>query len=899
MDLTDFPMQDEPEQLDADERFPDVEYPGYDYLSSSGIRDINNVMHEAANMQYEIGEDFDTQSFHSARSSVSSSSLGDLQVTTNLRHVLSSGLVSPIGLADTLRQSSPWIIGFVVLTFDIDVGQKIDAVYPPTVELDDLERNDIRFSSFPDTSALIGDTAFSFRARAGTGLRHPKTEHYHGYVFFRQKRDFSIRRGFLQKSIVLLSLYPFPGLFLRVVAITGSIHLNSVIKASPAETPIEDTGLNVIEHAYREIAGWPRPEPATLLDLHFMGIHLHVELPLGCGSHIDGNVQLLETSCFVSRPGNAPPSARLPLTCEQILASIPCTLVFPTGFLAYLPMHSWNEHSHTPTIPSPFFDVGLTHAAFNDIPGTSLGLFYRFQAMLDHLWTLWELVLLGEPVVVIGRSQCVVSECVWWLTQLTKPVPFCGDYRPYFTIQNSDYGHFVKFFMNNEVPLRPSTSKQNIGASVSPNTTPIQPSGNEQHFVIVGVTNPFFINAFENWPHVLRVGGTSKSTSESSGDISEKPRGSSSPSSTIFNRSPKSSPLDMSPGLSTTHKPFIAKDSKLIKALLAAYDEGTAQSMAKKSKVPEFTESFQAFFSPASASSGASASDMVDKTLNRISRRVSVSKQSRRYKGYVLNEILRRHFVDLTEHFLAPFNRFFSTLIPTNPAIPPIPASATVLQYAGKAFRYVPPPSVSSFKIKAFDTNQFMKQLIEHGPPSKILFRGVGSLSSRTDSLSSSLKNTLGTSKSLGKKSTPHWAQFYSRFLESPGMAGWLKERKLIAESQLRFRFLEGLCQFNLDSLKSTSEQDVTYLSLFLILRRECTWCGVDVVHASADVDFSIPETAHFLMPSSHQLHCMRSKAEQLWTQFPRDLQELLISGAADYMNDPTQLFEDDVLLII
>lgn len=32
---------------------------------------------------------------------------------------------------------------------------------------------------------------------------------------------------------------------------------------------------------------------------------------------------------------------------------------------------------------------------------------------------------------------------------------------------------------------------------------------------------------------------------------------------------------------------------------------------------------------------------------------------------WVLNNILRRHFVDLTEKFLAPLNRYFDTLIPS------------------------------------------------------------------------------------------------------------------------------------------------------------------------------------------------------------------------------------------
>lgn len=36
------------------------------------------------------------------------------------------------------------------------------------------------------------------------------------------------------------------------------------------------------------------------------------------------------------------------------------------------------------------------------------------------------------------------------------------------------------------------------------------------------------------------------------------------------------------------------------------------------------------------------------------------------YLDWVLNNILRRQFVDLTEKFLVPLNRYFSTLIPVN-----------------------------------------------------------------------------------------------------------------------------------------------------------------------------------------------------------------------------------------
>ena len=65
---------------------------------------------------------------------------------------------------------------------------------------------------------------------------------------------------------------------------------------------------------------------------------------------------------------------------EQILAGIPCTLVYSSGFLFQKDV-----------------DFGL-----QVLPGTSLGLYYRFREVIDSLWLLWELVLLGEPIQVTG-----------------------------------------------------------------------------------------------------------------------------------------------------------------------------------------------------------------------------------------------------------------------------------------------------------------------------------------------------------------------------------------------------------------------------------------------------------------------------------------------------------------
>jgi hypothetical protein len=81
----------------------------------------------------------------------------------------------------------------------------------------------------------------------------------YGYVFFRQKKDSSIRRGYfqvtiiindatfydlhnIQKSLVLLSQHPFVGLFSRIVSILGPAFF--------------DTGQPMLEAACMNIVQW-------------------------------------------------------------------------------------------------------------------------------------------------------------------------------------------------------------------------------------------------------------------------------------------------------------------------------------------------------------------------------------------------------------------------------------------------------------------------------------------------------------------------------------------------------------------------------------------------------------------------------------------------------------------
>ncbi|EKM58185.1 uncharacterized protein PHACADRAFT_171433 [Phanerochaete carnosa HHB-10118-sp] len=138
-----------------------------------------------------------------------------------------------------------------------------------------------------------------------------------------------------------------------------------------------------------------------------------------------------------------------------------------------------------------------------------------FEASISHVWSIWECLLLCEPILVYGPSAAVTSQIVWWLRDLLRPIPLGGDFRPFFTIHDIDHANLV----NSRQP---------------------------QSGLLLGVTNPFFEKICSHWPHILSLGSPRKRSLE----ISVGP----------------------APGWTTkTHKRYISKDQALLKKLEEAF----------------------------------------------------------------------------------------------------------------------------------------------------------------------------------------------------------------------------------------------------------------------------------------------------------------------------------------
>ncbi|XP_069855872.1 protein DENND6B isoform X2 [Dipodomys merriami] len=353
---------------------------------------------------------------------------------------------------------SAWLECVCVVTFDLELGQALELVYPSDFQLTDKEKSSICYLSFPDShSGCLGDTQFSFRMRQCGGRRSPwhaddrnynskapvalqrETAHYLGYVYFRQVKDSSVKRGYFQKSLVLVSRLPFVRLFQSLLNLVAPEYFE---KLAPC-----------LEAVCNEIDQWPAPVPGQTLNLPVMGVVIQVRIP----SKVDGPESSPPKQCD-QEVGDGAEGAGLCLSAAPGLYGTSPSPLLKTG-------RQKGRAAVPNLLPAPTV-LASVH---------ELDLFRCFQPVLAHVQMLWELMLLGEPLVVLAPSPDMSSELVLALTSCLQPLKFCCDFRPYFTVHDSEFKEL---------------------------TTRTQAPPN----VVLGVTNPFFIKTLQHWPHVLRIG---------------------------------------------------------------------------------------------------------------------------------------------------------------------------------------------------------------------------------------------------------------------------------------------------------------------------------------------------------------------------------------------------------
>uniref|UniRef100_A0A8C1K3W3 DENN/MADD domain containing 6Aa n=1 Tax=Cyprinus carpio TaxID=7962 RepID=A0A8C1K3W3_CYPCA len=301
-------------------------------------------------------------------------------------------------------------------------------------------------------------------------------------------------------------------------------------------------------------------------------------------------------------------------------------------------------------------------------------LFRCFHPVFFHIQMLWELVLLSEALVVMAPSPAESSDTVLALVSCISPLRYCSDFRPYFTIHDSEFKEYTT-------------------------RTQAPPS------VILGVTNPFFAKTLQHWPHIIRIGDMKQA-----GEMAKQMK---------VKKLKNLKTLDSKPGVYTAYKPFLNKDEDIIKQL----QKGVQQ------------------------------------------KRPSAAQ----------NAILRRYFLELTQSFIIPLERYVASLMPLQKSISP----------------WKSPP-----QLRPFNQEEFMKTLEKAGPQ-----------------LTSRLKGD--------------WIGLYRQFLRSPNFDGWFRNRRKEMMQKLEALHLEALCEEDLQ-LRIQKHTEVETVDLVLKLKEKLTQAEKD-----------------------------------------------------------------------
>ena len=160
----------------------------------------------------------------SSSSSSSSSSGGGGEAAASFNRTLSDITDEDLQLLVAQRVTSgafsSWFQAVVIVYFDALEGQKVEEVYPKTKGAAPLTPEELRiicYSAFPDSmSATIGDYSFAFRFRGSEACPF-----LYGQSYCRQRRDDTKKRGYYQKSIVLVSTRPMFALLASVSVAVG------------------------------------------------------------------------------------------------------------------------------------------------------------------------------------------------------------------------------------------------------------------------------------------------------------------------------------------------------------------------------------------------------------------------------------------------------------------------------------------------------------------------------------------------------------------------------------------------------------------------------------------------------------------------------------------------------
>ncbi|XP_024525633.1 protein DENND6A [Selaginella moellendorffii] len=549
-----------------------------------------------------------------------------------------------------------WLVGFCTIRFDLEQGQVVEECYPAGA-LSQEEELDVAFSSFPDSMA-------NSRASKDFGV--------HDTVFFfrTQRRGLPLENSISRRSSLTRSTSTLP--FKADDQEGARLSIDSEVlkkKSNEKSVGVNGTTINGLgkggqKYLYGFVFNRQRYDAKLKRGGEQKSVLVLSELPLYCvfkplvellgPLYFESGVAALEQAALhMSRW----PRPRFGTMMELMLGKVVIKSHLP-------PLHTLPPgpgasrdgftSAMAPVSPS---NRSVPQSIFHDV-----NLYGVFKGLLGHLWTLWELLLIGEPLLVISPTPSQCCEAVAGLISLIAPLPCSVDFRPYFTIHDPGFASLNSCTEEDRIPP-----------------------------MILGVTNVFFLKALKMFPHVLSVGAC--------GSLDRKK---------VAGKA--------------TSQGRLQKQIQLVRRLypanLLARKEGPLCLMG------EHREALWTTHSPATKG------DV--QVLNRLVN-AEPSLCIEESTSVVNNDALRRHFLELTTNFLAPFGPYLRASTPQEGISP----------FLG------PPP------LPPFDALTFLEALAGRGP-----------------------------GKFLSKRSNTHWLNLYRQFLEGPNFMPWFQRRRAVAEQE-------------------------------------------------------------------------------------------------------------------
>jgi len=213
-------------------------------------------------------------------------------------------------------------------------------------------------------------------------------------------------------------------------------------------------GTAVLEMAYHIVQTWPPHACGTAMEVSFLGEMIRFRIP---ESKEEQPPQGTNASCNRSH----------------------CRCDYFTIEKDDKASQAYREYVDIPGLPRG------PSAAIAPEEGLGAGLFqnialYRtFQPVLPLLWPLWEKMVVGEPIMIIAENAAIASNVALGLVSLIAPLHYAGDFRPYFSTYDEDYSRILNCHDSSQGNAIPAT--------------------------ILGVTNPIFAKVFKYWPTVLQI----------------------------------------------------------------------------------------------------------------------------------------------------------------------------------------------------------------------------------------------------------------------------------------------------------------------------------------------------------------------------------------------------------